>query len=118
MKWIQEHQGTAIICAIVFAIILIVAIWSWPSKKPVNAPAIIDDTKTKLEEQYKKQLKEKTDAEKLANGRLKVEQEKYRVLVDKYSKLQKEKEDVKPPVDDADRRQRFIDAGFVPLPSK
>ncbi len=91
---------------------------SWPSPKPPDTQQIINDVKIELEKQYTAQLKDKDTQIKDAKNRLTVSEGRYAGMVQKYVELQKEKVNVKPPVTNAETRDRFIALGFVPLPAK
>lgn len=91
---------------------------SIPSPKPPNPIPLITDTQAQLQKQYEAQLKAKDISIRDYQSRLAVSQERATMWANKYSTLQKEKENVKPPVTNAETRDRFISLGFTPLPVK
>jgi len=105
----------AILGAIVLVLILVVYM-SWPKlPKQVDTQQILNDAlaiaKKPLLAEIENQKKKVADYK----SRLYVSDAKYKTLVQKYTELQKEKENVKPPTTDAELRDRFIALGFVPL---
>ncbi len=110
-KWI--YVGGLTIVAIIILIFL-----SWPSPKPIDTQAIINNAKVELEKQYAIQLKDKDVQIQDARSRLTVSEGRYSGLVQKYADLQKEKVNVKPPTTDKELRDRFTALGYVPLPAK
>lgn len=87
-------------------------------KKPDTTQAILTTAKKQMEAQFTNQLKEKDVQIKDYKSRLVVSEGKYKTLVKKYTDLQKEKENVKPPRTNAELRDRFIALGYPPLPTK
>lgn len=110
-KWV--YLGGIVIVAIILLVFL-----SWPSLKPIDTQAIINNTKIELEKQYTAQLKDKDAQIQDAKSRLTVSEGRYSGLVQKLADLQKEKVNVKPPTTNKELRDRFIALGFVPLPAK
>ena len=114
----EISKSTAIIAAIAI-VALIALVWvAWPSKAPISTQATINEVKAQLEAQFNKQLEEKDIQIKDYKSRLVVSDGKYKVLVKKYADLQKEKENVKLPVTNAELRDRFTALGYPPLPLK
>jgi len=110
-KWVIVILSIMVFIGILFL--------SWPAKPmPVDTQAIIDATTKKLELQYQDQLKNKDVALKDLRSQLIVSENKYRTLIARYVALQKEKENVKPPITNTETRDRFIALGFSPLPVK
>ena len=114
----EISKSTAIIAAIAF-VALIALVWvAWPSRAPVSTQATLNDVKVQLEAQFNKELEAKDLQVKDYKSRLVVSDGKYKALVKKYTGLQKEKENVKPPVTNAELRDRFVALGYPPLPIK
>lgn len=111
VKWIVI--GGAILIGLMIFVIL-----SIPKSKPPNPIPVISDTQAQLQKQYDAQLKAKDITINDYKSRLVVSQEKYLTKSREYDKLQKEKENVKPPITNAETRDRFIALGFNPLPIK
>jgi hypothetical protein len=111
---------------IIGAIILVIAIilmFSIPSKKPDNTQEIVNAALATAQAQFDKQLaskdaiiKAKESLIKDKDSKLVISEAKYNAIVQKYLALQKEKEDVKPPTTGKELRDRFIAAGYAPLP--
>ena len=110
-KWI--FIGAAVLGLIVVFIYL-----SIPPSKPAGTQQTINDVKAELEKQYAKQLEDKATQIKDYQSRLTLSEGRYRVLVDKYVDLERRKNDVKPPVTNAELRDRFTALGYAPLPIK
>ena len=113
----MSRTRCAIVILAVAAAILLMYL-SWPNPKPANVQQIINDTKKEMEVQYVKQIAEKDTALKDLKSRIVVSEGKYKVLVQKYIDLQKEKENVKPPQTSAELRDRFTALGYPPLSAK
>lgn len=110
-KWI-------IIGSVILVGIIIFVYISIPNSKPPNPIPLINDAQIQLQKQYEAQLKSKDSTIRDYQSRLTVSQEKYSTLTNRYIQLQKEKENVKPPVTNAETRDRFAILGFTPLPIK
>jgi len=115
-KWI--YLGSVIII-----ILIIFAFLSWPKKQPVTTIPAINAAQQTIEKQLNKQITDKDTVIKSKEGvikdlqnRLTLSDKKYKSIVDKFIVLQKEKENVKTPITVKELRDRFVTAGFIPLP--
>jgi hypothetical protein len=123
MEW--NRQNKMIVAFVVIAVVAVVWL-SWSkTKAPDATQRLIDEAKKVLVLQYQKQLNDKDSQMKAKDGkladlqsRLLASEQKYRVLAQKITDLQKEKDDVKPPASSAELRSRFIALGLPPLPAK
>ena len=114
----EINNSTLIIAAIV-VVVAITLVWiAWSSKAPVSTQAAINEVKAQLEVKFNKELEAKDSQIKDYKSRLVVSDGKYKALVNKYDDLQKDKENVKSPVTNAELRDRFIALGYHPLPIK
>lgn len=107
-----------IIGAVILVVIVVLIYLSIPPSKPAGTQQTINDVKAELEKQYAKQLEDKATQIKDYQSRLTLSEGRYRVLVDKYVDLERRKNDVKPPVTNAELRDRFIALGYAPLPAQ
>jgi len=114
VEWIKKN--IALVVAVVVIIVLIVWI-AWPKTTPPSGTQTINEVKAALEKQYLEQIKDKENQVVDYKNRLTLSESKYRGLVDKYVDLERRKADVKPPVTDAELRDRFIALGYPPLPA-
>lgn len=108
----------AIACVIAAGICILIILSIPTCSKPVTPTVVINQAQAAMEKQLKEQIKEKDIVILDYKNKLVVSQGKYNVLVDKYNKLQREKDNVKPPVTNEETRNRFIAAGYPPLPVK
>ena len=114
-----EISNSTVIIAVIALIAIIALVWvAWPSKAPVSSQATINEVKDQLEAQFNKEIEAKDLQIKDYKSRLVVSDGKYKALVKKYADLQKEKENVKAPVTNAELRDRFVALGYPPLPIK
>lgn len=113
-KYQWQILGVVCLLAIFFFIYL-----SWPEKPiPIDTQQIINNTKAELTKQYEKHLATKDTEIKDAKAKLYVSESKYKVIVEKYETLKKERENVKPPQTNQELRDRFSTLGYPPLPIK
>ena len=111
-KWVV--LGVVVLLAIALAVFV-----NWPKDKPTVSPSqTVNDVKVALEKQYMQQFEDKEKQIRDYQTRLTASESKYKVLVDKYVDLERRKNDVKPPVTDAETRDRFTAAGYPPIPLK
>lgn len=115
---VEQRTGWLLIALSVVAVAVILFFCIGGSKKLVPAIAVLDIAQKKMEIQFQNQLKEKEAEIKDYKLRLVVSEGKYKVLAQKYSALQKEKENVKPPETNAELHDRFNALGFPPVPAK
>jgi uncharacterized protein YpmB len=110
-KWI-------VLGGLLLVAIIVIVYLSWPAKKPVDTQTILNAGQTVLEKQYLSQIEELKKKSADNASQLKISESKNALLVQKINNLQKEKDNVKVPVTNAEIRARFIAAGFIPLPVK
>jgi hypothetical protein len=115
---VEPRTGWLLIALAVVAMTAILFFSIGSSKKPVPTIAVLDATQKKIEVQFQNQLKEKEAEVKDYKLRLVVSEGKYKALAQKYSDLQKEKENVKPPETNTELRDRFNALGYTPLPTE
>lgn len=115
---VEPRPGWSLIALAVVAVAAIMFFSIGGSKKPVPAIAFLDTVQKKMEVQFQNQLKAKEAEIKDYKSRLVLSEGKYKTLALKYSALQKEKENVKPPETSAELRDRFNALGYPPEPAK
>jgi hypothetical protein len=105
------YLGSAVLIAIIVVVFL-----SWPKPKPYSPIPVINAAQTAMELQFKQQLADKDIQIKDAKTRIESSERRYATLVIKYADLQKEKDNVKSPVNNAELRDRFTALGYTPTP--
>jgi hypothetical protein len=118
MLKVEPRTGWFLIALAVVAVAAILFFSIGGSKKPVPAIAVLDAAQKKMEVQFQNQLKAKEVEIKDYKSRLVASEGKYKALAQKYSALQKEKENVKPPETNAELRDRFNALGYTPVSAK
>jgi hypothetical protein len=107
-----------ILATILIGILVIFAILSYPKKPVVSTIPAINAAQQAMENQFKAQIADREAQIKDAKVRLIVSEGRYSALVIKYVDLQKEKNNVKPPITNAETRDRFTTLGYPPLAAK
>jgi predicted PurR-regulated permease PerM len=114
----ETSNTTVMLVAILVGVLIIFAVMSIPKKPVVTTIPAINAAQTAMENQFKAQIADRDNQIKDAKARLIVSEGRYSALVIKYIDLQKEKDNVKPPVTNAETRDRFTALGYPPLPVK
>jgi hypothetical protein len=117
LQWNTKTKIVTGVVGIILIAILVYAFWPAP-KPPVTPQQTINEVKAALEKQYQGQITDKDKQIKDYKSRLTVSEGKYSVLVNKFTDLQKEKENVKPPTSNKETRDRFTALGFAPIPAQ
>jgi hypothetical protein len=115
---VEPRTGWLLIALVLVAVAAILFFSIGGSKKPVPMIAVLDTAQKKMEVQFQNQLKAKEAEIKDYKSRRVVSEGKYKALAQKYSALQKEKENVKPPETNTELRDRFTALGYPPLSAK
>lgn len=103
---------------ILVIVLVVFGIMSCPKKQAVTTIPAINAAQQAMETQFKAQIADRDTQIKDAKARLIASEGRYSVLVDKYVNLQKEKDNVKAPITNAETRDRFTALGYPPLPVK
>lgn len=116
-EWWEQNQIKVytIIGTIVFAMLIFFVLSIRNCTKPVDTVTLIEEAKKEAQKPLLEIIAKKEAEVKDYKSRLVVSENKYKILVQKYADLQKEKEDVKPAQNDAEMVARFIAHGFAPM---
>ena len=120
---IKGHNISNVFLLIAGAILVVLIVFvflSIPScQKPVITPQqSINEIKAELEKQHKFDLAKKDLEIKDWKSRFVVSDAKYKILVDKYTDLERRKNEVKLPTTNTELRDRFTALGYPPLAVK
>jgi hypothetical protein len=116
MKIGQAEVNVWVLGAVAVVIVAIIVWVAWPKTPPPSGTQTINEVKAALEKQYQDQIKDKDGQIQDYKNRLTLSEFRYKGLMDKYVDLERRKRDVKPPVNDADLRERATALGYPPLP--
>lgn len=117
MNFLKYIWITTIVVAAIVALLFVLG--SIPScKKPNNPQDTINNIQQEIEKPLLAKIAEKEKQIAALKQQLNATQATYNSLVVRYNKLQKEKENVKPPTNNQEIRDRFIGLGFIPIPAK
>jgi peptidoglycan hydrolase CwlO-like protein len=120
----RKNILVAVLILLVFAFIVIKSC-SNSSSPDSKLQDTIDAAITRRVAEFENKIKAKDEqikgieeSIKMNNARIVISEEKYKVIAKKIADLKKERENVKPPQSNTERRARFNTAGFPMLPIK
>jgi hypothetical protein len=108
----------AILVGVLIIVLAVFGIMSCPKKQVITTIPAINAAQQAMETQFKAQIADRDVQIKDAKARLIASEGRYSALVIKYVDLQREKDNVKPPITNAETRDRFTALGYPPLAAK